>query len=98
MEATKKYDSSPYINKVNMLLKNLKTEIVDKLLVCQWSPFPYVGGLAPGIYILGLSVGNFQIAAAFVVSLCGNGPFSSTKFFFFLFIILEDCIYFMGKG
>ena len=62
---------------VNMLLKNSKTEIVDKLLVCQWSPFPYVRGLAPGIYILGLSVGNFQTAAAFVVSLSGNGPCSS---------------------
>ena len=83
---------------VNMLLKNLKTEIVDKLLVCQRSPFPYVRGLAPGIYILGLSVGNFQTATAFVVSFCGNGPCSSHSFFvFFLFTILEDYIYFMGE-
>lgn len=69
LEATKKYDSLPFVNKVNMLFKNLETEIVDKLLVHQWSSFPYVTGMAPGIYILELSFRNFQSAAAFVESL-----------------------------
>ena len=64
---------------------------MDKLLGHQWSPFPYVTGMAPGIYILELSFRNFQSAAAFVESLLTTvvmAPFHQLSYFFFSFLQL----------
>lgn len=80
MEATKKYDSLPFVNKVNMLFKNLEIEIVESYLCTNGHPFHMLQEWLQEFIYLNFHLGTSKVLQPLLRAFdyCGNGPFSST--------------------